>query len=62
MDFAQPGSAKVGTILVNARSLATDNDFRNRAINNQILKTGAYEFITFTPTQPLGFPRKSRPG
>jgi len=56
VDYAQPGSAKVGTILVNARSLATDNDFRNRAINNQILDTAAYEFITFTPTHISGFP------
>lgn len=56
VDYAQPDSAKVGTILVNARSLATDNDFRNRAINNQILDTGTYEFITFTPTQISGFP------
>jgi polyisoprenoid-binding protein YceI len=56
VDYAQPGNAKVGTILVNARTLATDNDFRNRAIKNEILDTGAYEFITFTPTQVSGFP------
>ena len=56
VDYAQPGNAKVGTILVNARTLTTDNDFRNRAINNEILDTGAYEFITFTPTQISGFP------
>lgn len=56
VDYARPGSAKVGTILINARTLATDNDFRNRAIKNEILDTGAYEFITFTPTQISGFP------
>jgi polyisoprenoid-binding protein YceI len=56
VDFTQPGDAKVGTIMVNARTLTTDNDFRNRAINNEILKTRDYEFITFTPTLISGFP------
>jgi polyisoprenoid-binding protein YceI len=36
--------------------LATDNNFRNRALNNQILETGDYEFITFTPTAIVGLP------
>jgi polyisoprenoid-binding protein YceI len=41
---------------INARTLVTDNSFRNRAINNQILDTGTYEFITFTPTAINGLP------
>jgi polyisoprenoid-binding protein YceI len=56
VDYTSPGETKVGTILVNARSLVTDNDFRNRAINNEILETREYEFITFTPTMISGFP------
>lgn len=41
---------QVGILQINARTLQTDNDFRNRAIQNQILDTGPYEFITFTPS------------
>ncbi|MCB8983008.1 MAG: YceI family protein [Ardenticatenaceae bacterium] len=47
---------KVGVIQVNARTLATDNNFRNRALSNEILDTGAYEYITFTPTAVNGLP------
>ena len=43
-------------IQVNARTLATDNDFRNRAIKNQVLETDSYEFISFTPTALNGLP------
>ena len=49
-------SAQVGVIQINARGLATDNNFRNRAIHNEILQTGAFEFITFTPTAVNGLP------
>ena len=49
-------TVQVGTIQVNARTLATDNDFRNRAIQNEILDTGSYEYITFTPTAVEGLP------
>ena len=56
VDFKQPEAVQLSTILVNARTLVTDNDFRNRAINNQILDTRTYEFITFTPTGISGFP------
>lgn len=56
VDPANPAGAQVGTILVNARTLATDNDFRNRAIKNQILSTNTYEYVTFEPTQVVGLP------
>lgn len=52
----QPGLAQVGQILVNARSLATDSEFRNRALKNRILQTDNHEFITFTPTELVGLP------
>jgi polyisoprenoid-binding protein YceI len=56
IDPASPTEAKVGVILVNARTFITDNNFRNRAINNSILETGKYEFVTFTPLEITGFP------
>ena len=54
VDLNDTASAQVGTIQINARGLATDNNFRNRAINNKILQTGDFEFITFTPTAVNG--------
>lgn len=56
VDLANPAATQVGVIQINARTLATDNNFRNRAIQNEILDTGAYEFITFTPTAVTGLP------
>lgn len=56
VDPKNPASTKVGVIQVNARTLATDNDFRNRAINNSILETGMYEYVTFAPTEIANFP------
>ncbi len=49
-------TVQVGTIQINARTLTTDNSFRNRAIQNEILDTGSYEYITFTPTSVDGLP------
>ena len=50
------GQTQVGVIQINARTLATDNNFRNRAIHNEILDTDQFEFITFTPTGIEGLP------
>lgn len=50
LDGADLSSTQIGEITINARTLATDNNFRNRALNNEILDTGEYEFITFSPT------------
>ncbi len=47
-------ATKLGTIQINARTLATDSSQRNRAINNFILNTGSFEFITFKPTGVSG--------
>ncbi|MFN2196236.1 MAG: YceI family protein [Anaerolineales bacterium] len=55
-------SAQVGAMQINARTLLTDNNFRNRAIQNEILNTGTYEFITFTPTAFEGLPVSVSPG
>lgn len=56
IDPANPGATQLGQVLVNARTLATDNDFRNRAIKNQILDTNTYEFVTFQPAELMGLP------
>lgn len=56
VDPADPASAQVGPVLVNARTLATDSDMRNRAVKNRILQTDAYEFVSFQPTQLAGLP------
>lgn len=57
VDFSNPAATQVGIIQINARTLATDNSLRNRAIQSQILDTGAYEYITFTPTAVNGLPQ-----
>jgi polyisoprenoid-binding protein YceI len=56
VDPSDPAKSQVGIIQVNARTLTTDSEFRNRAIKNQILQTDQYEFITFTPKQIVGLP------
>ena len=55
-------SAQVGVMRINARTLMTDNSFRNRAIQNEILRTGEFEFITFTPTAIQGLPESATAG
>ena len=49
-------AAKVGAITINARTLTTDADGRNRMLKNQILQTDQHEYITFTPKQMVGLP------
>lgn len=55
-DLNNPTAAQIGEILINARDFATDNNFRNRAIANEILLTNTYEFITFVPKELIGLP------
>jgi polyisoprenoid-binding protein YceI len=56
VDYADLSTVQMGVLQINVRTLVTDNSFRNRALNNQILDTAAYEFITFTPTAINGLP------
>ena len=56
VDLADASEAQLGTILVNVRDLATDSEFRDRAIKNQILLTDEYEYVSFTPTDISGLP------
>lgn len=58
VDFANPANSQIGPIVINARTLATDNEFRDNAIHNFILDTEAFEFITFTPTAVRGLPEQ----
>jgi polyisoprenoid-binding protein YceI len=62
LNLADLSQTQVGIIQINARTLATDNNFRNRAINNEILDTGEFEFITFTPTAVEGLPASATIG
>jgi polyisoprenoid-binding protein YceI len=55
-------TTQVGVLQINARALLTDNNFRNRAIQNQILETNEFEFITFTPTAVNGLPASAQVG
>lgn len=61
VNFANPSLSQVGTIVINARTLTTDNEFRNQAIRGRILLSSqdAYEFIRFVPTQLVGLPQSA---
>ena len=54
VDFNDLSTAQLGVIQIDARTLKTDDNQRNRAIGNRILHTDQYEYITFTPTQIMG--------
>lgn len=62
LDLDDLSTATLGTLLVNVRGFATDNNFRNRAIQNEILQSAIYEFITFEPTSIEGLPESAAPG
>lgn len=51
VDLANPSASSIGAIVINARTLETDNSFRNRALRSQILKSAQdeFEFIVFEP-------------
>lgn len=58
VNFADPAATEVGTIRINMRTLVTDNEFRDRAIRGQVLRTAddANEFSDFVPTAITGLP------
>ena len=58
VSLADPAQSQVGTMVINARTLKTDNPFRNQAIRGQILRSAedAYEFIEFVPTELVDLP------
>ncbi|MEA2641446.1 MAG: hypothetical protein QOF51_2840 [Chloroflexota bacterium] len=61
-DPTAPITAQVGTITVDARGLTTDDRQRNRMIQNVILSTGQFEYVTFQPTSVSGLPPSGTPG
>lgn len=44
VNFADPSASQVGQIVFNLRTLATGNDFRNRAIRGEILQSSQDEY------------------
>jgi len=54
--------AAVGPIKINARTLATDAESRNRMLKNRILLTEEHEYITFTPKRMVGLPESATVG
>jgi polyisoprenoid-binding protein YceI len=64
VNLSDPTQTTVSEIQINARSLATDNRFRNRSINRLILQSNRdeYQFITFTPTAIEGLPSAAAAG
>lgn len=58
VDFDDPSASEVGEIVINVRTLSTDDSLRDRAIRSQILGTGDpdNEFARFVPTAVEGLP------
>lgn len=58
IDFSNPAASQIGTIRINARTLTTDQQFRNRALRAEILRSAQdqYEYIEFVPTALNGLP------
>lgn len=58
VNFENPSASQVGGIRINARTLQTDSENRNRALRSFILQSSedAYEYIDFTPTEISGLP------
>jgi polyisoprenoid-binding protein YceI len=62
VDFDNPQNSAVGVVQINARSFATDNGTRDGAINNRILNSATFEFITFVPSSYIGLPAEGAVG
>src|SRR5262249_32346519 len=60
VDFARPSITQLRPIRINARTVATDNEVRNRALRGQILRSNQdeFEFISFVPTKLIGLPEQ----
>lgn len=62
VDLTDLSTTQLGEILINARTLETDDSRRNQAIRNRILFTDQYEFVAFKPTQIIGLSGSAAPG
>ncbi|NDJ53011.1 MAG: YceI family protein [Chloroflexi bacterium] len=56
VDFENPSTSSLGPITINADTLMTDADGRNRALRQFILQTGQFPEIVFAPTSFDGLP------
>ena len=61
IDLAQPKRTRVGALRIDARALATDNEFRNKALRKAILRSAEdeYQYIVYTPIILDGLPDKA---
>jgi polyisoprenoid-binding protein YceI len=62
IDPANPANVQLGTVKIDVRDLTTDSSMRNRAIQNFILNSNDFEFVTFEPTQFVGLPASAKVG
>ena len=62
VDRADLTQSRMGEILINARTFATDSSNRDRAIRGPILNAEQYEFITFRPISIGGLSGAAEPG
>lgn len=62
VNLSDLSTTQLGEIVINARSLETDDNRRNQSIRNRILFTDQYEFINFKPTQISGLSGSAAPG
>lgn len=53
VDLADPSASTIGAIVINARTLETDNSMRNRALRSRILQSARdeYEYVIFEPRE-----------
>ena len=58
VDFDDPSASEAGEIVINVRTLSTDDSLRDRAIRSRILNTSdeENEFARFVPTALEGLP------
>ncbi len=64
VDPADPSTASIGPIQINARDFVTDNSRRNTAIQRFVLQSARdeYQYITFEPTAIEGLPAAAAVG
>jgi polyisoprenoid-binding protein YceI len=56
IDFDNPASSQVGTIVINVEQFTSDRDLRDRAIRRDYLESATYPEATFVPNELIGFP------
>jgi polyisoprenoid-binding protein YceI len=62
VDFANPASSQIGTIVINVNQLTSDEGRRDNYIRNNALESAKYPEATFKPTKIEGIPASVKPG